>query len=373
MSETPVGRFDRLDYIFKLSVVVTLFITAAVLASDILIPMAFAALLSVVMLPIVRRLEARGVGTALSITLVLLLTVVGLGLLIWLTVDQVVGLVNDLPNLQAKLESFVKKIQLTLRNDFGISSVRQTEMFGEIMRSVSVYLGDILLTTTNAISTLVQIPIYIFLFLIYRHKFRLFFVRLLPASASELRWKKDIERVIQGYISGLFLVTLIVSALNTIGLLVVGIDHAIFFGILSGVLTVIPYIGIIIGSLFPIVMALITKDSIWYSVGVVIVFAIVQFLEGNFITPRVTGSKVSINALAAIVALLIGGKILGIPGMILSIPSIGILKIILDYSPRLRPFIILLEDTPPKKEPDIKTKAEKELDKISEAAPNEVE
>ena len=146
--------------------------------------------------------------------------------------------------------------------------------------------------------------------------------------------------------------TLIVAALNCIGLLVLGIDHAIFFGILSGVLTIIPYVGIIIGALFPILMALITKDSIWYSVGVVIVFFVVQFLEGNFITPRITGSKVSINALAAIVALVIGGKILGIAGMILAVPAIGVLKIVLSHSQRLKPFVILLEDANGKKSSD---------------------
>jgi putative heme transporter len=367
MSQVIPKPFDRLDYIFKLSVVVTLFITAAIVASDIIVPMAFAALISVVMLPLVRRLERKGMATSLSITLVLLITIVALSGLIWLTVDQVVGLVNDLPNLQIKMESFFRNIQLTLREDFGISAIKQTEMFGELMKNVSMYLGDILVTTTNTISILVQIPIYIFLFLIYRNKFKAFFLQLLPA-AKELRWKKEVERVLQGYISGLFLVTLIVAFLNTMGLLVVGIDHAIFFGILSGILTVIPYIGIIIGSLFPILMALITKDSIWYAAGVVIVFSIVQFLEGNFITPRITGSKVSINALAAIVALLIGGKILGVAGMILSIPAIGIVKIILEYSPRLKPFIILLEDTPPV-EVGIKTKVEIALEKMDEQEP----
>ena len=74
------------------------------------------------------------------------------------------------------------------------------------------------------------------------------------------------------------------------------------------------------------------------------VFAVVQFLEGNFITPRITGSKVSINALAAILALFLGGKILGIAGMILAVPAIGVMKIFLAYSPRLRPFVILLGD-----------------------------
>src|SRR6185503_3431231 len=132
----------------------------------------------------------------------------------------------------------------------------------------SVYLGDILLSTTTALSTLVQIPIYIFLFMIYRDKFRDFFLSLIPGD-EEFGWKKDIERVVRGYISGLTLVTLIIAALNCIGLLALGIDHAIFFGILSGVLTIIPYVGIIIGALFPVIMALITKDSLWYAVGVV--------------------------------------------------------------------------------------------------------
>jgi len=213
---------------------------------------------------------------------------------------------------------------------------------------VSTFLAAIVLSTTNVISALVQIPIYIFLLLIYRDKFQAFFLALLPGQ--EFGWKKDVERVIQGYISGLFLVTMIVAALNTMGLLIVGIDHAIFFGILSGVLTIIPYVGIIIGALFPVVMALITKDSIWYTLGVVIVFTIVQFLEGNFITPRITGSKVSINALAAIIALLIGGKIFGIAGMILAVPGIGLVKILLTYSHHLKPFVILLEDTPTQKE-----------------------
>jgi predicted PurR-regulated permease PerM len=70
----------------------------------------------------------------------------------------------------------------------------------------------------------------------------------------------------------------------------------------------------------------------------------VQFFEGNFITPRITGSKVSINALAAIIALLIGGKLLGIAGMILAVPGIGLMKILLAHTHRLKSFVILLED-----------------------------
>ncbi len=78
----------------------------------------------------------------------------------------------------------------------------------------------------------------------------------------------------------------------------------------------------------------------------------VQFLEGNFITPKITGSRISINALAAILALLVGGKIWGIAGMILAVPAVGILKIILSYSDELKPLVILLGDEK-HKEPEI--------------------
>lgn len=335
--------FDKLDYTYKLLVVIALTITFIVLARDIVIPIISAGLISIVMLPLVRRMEQRKIPTAVAITIVLLITMTILVLLIWLVVDQIMNLVADLPDLQVRFENYVDQLSKLARQNFGMNRTEQNKMINDSMKTVSTYLGDVLISTSNTISTLIQIPIYIFLFLIYRDKFRNFFLQLLPGNA-ELSWKIDIERVVKGYVSGLALVTLIIGALNTIGLLIVGIEHAIFFGMLSGLLTIIPYVGIIIGAIFPIILALITKDSAWYAVGVIIVFSIVQFLEGNFITPRITGSKVSINALAAIIALLIGGKILGVSGMILAVPAIGVLRVILSHSYYLRPFVILLED-----------------------------
>jgi predicted PurR-regulated permease PerM len=339
--------FDRLDYVYKLCVVVALAITAIILCRDIVIPIAFAVLLSVVMLPLVKRIERR-TGTTWAVIIVLLTSMIVFWFLGWLLVKQIISLSNDLPNLESRMDSFVQQTSQTIKDRFDISTGEQNKMIQDFLKSVSTYVGDILLSTSNTLSTVIQIPIYIFLFLIYRSKFKTFFLSIVPNDNEELLWKKDVENVIQGYISGLLLVTLIVATLNTIGLLVLGIPHAIFFGVLSGILTVIPYVGIFIGALLPVLMALITKDSAWYALGVVIVFTVVQFMEGNFITPRITGSKVSINALAAIVALLIGGKMLGIAGMILAVPSIGVLKIVLSYSEHLKPFVILLGDDQPK-------------------------
>jgi predicted PurR-regulated permease PerM len=336
--------WNRLDYIFKVMVITALSIYAIILCRDIVIPLAFAIFLTVVLLPVVNRLE-RKTGTILAVTIVVVGGTILFAFFLWLLINQVIGLVNDLPNLQERADKFVNDIKGLAWTELNIGQTELNQMVQDFLKSVSVYLGAFLVTTGNTLATVVQIPIYMFLLLIYRDKFKAFFANMLPMQDDEdMSWKKEIENVTQGYITGLLLVTLIVAILNTTGLLLLGIKHAIFFGILSGILTIIPYVGIFIGALLPTLMALITKDSAWYAVGVIAVFAVVQFLEGNFITPRITGSKVSINALAAIIALVLGGKILGIAGMILAVPAIGVLKIMLAYSRRLKPFVILLGD-----------------------------
>lgn len=334
--------FNRLDYIYKLLMIIALCILATVLAADIIIPLLIAAFLSVVLLPAVTWFEKK-LPLTLAVTLVLLLALVGFVGIMWIIGDQLTNLIGDLPNLESKYKTLVDTVSTRLQTMLGINEDEQTRMVKESLKGATVYVTNLLLSTTNTLSLIIQIPIYIFLFLIYRDRFKKFFLSLLPHT-EEMTWKKDIDNVLKGYISGLLIVTVIISILNTLGLLILGIDHALFFGVLSGILTIIPYVGIFIGALMPAVFALLTKDSSWYAVGVIAIFSFVQFLEGNFITPKITGSKVSINALAAIIALLIGGKILGIAGMVLAVPVTGVIRVLLAYSKHLKPFVILLED-----------------------------
>jgi len=343
-AESP---FNRLDYTYKVLMVTALTIVGVILAQDIVIPLIISGILTVVLLPLVKRLEKK-ISSTLAITIVLVGVFMVLILAGVLIVNQIASLVRDLPGLETKFNSWVDQLSSSLQNEFGMSVKDQNQLLKNSLTTIGGYATGLLAATTNLISLLIQIPIYIFLFLIYRDRVKSFIKKLL-SDQEEIAWKKDVENVVQGYISGLLLVTMIVAALNSVGLLILGIDHAIFFGILSGLLTIIPYVGIFIGALMPVVMALLTKDSLWYPAGVVIIFSIVQFLEGNFITPRITGSKVSINALAAIIALLIGGKVLGIAGMILAVPALGIIKILLLHTTHLKHFVILIEDTPVEK------------------------
>ena len=158
----------------------------------------------------------------------------------------------------------------------------------------------------------VPVPIYIFLFLLYRGKTS----RVLWSWTrnGEMHWKKEVESVIRGYMPDLSIVVFIAGALNSIGLLILGIDHAIFFGFLSGCLIRLFHTwALTVGATLPGGTCTHNKKTVFGMLWVLGVHAFVQFLEGNFITPKITGSRISINAMAAILALLIGGKIWGIP------------------------------------------------------------
>ena len=128
----------------------------------------------------------------------------------------------------------------------------------------------------------------------------------------------------------------------TVGLLILGVDYAIFFGFFGAVLVLIPYFGISMGSLLPAIYTLVTQDNPVKALGVIGIFLFVQTLEGNFITPYIVGSKVSINPLAAIVVLILWESVWGLPGLILALPMTAIIKVIFDAAPALKPYGFLI-------------------------------
>ncbi len=127
------------------------------------------------------------------------------------------------------------------------------------------------------------------------------------------------------------MVYIIVGVLNSIGLLALGIKHAILFGMLTAIMTIIPYAGIVVSASLPVSIALLTKDSLWYPVGVIFVFSFVQYLEANVIFPKVVGTQLNVSTWATLVAIMVGGILWGVSGMILFIPFAAIMKIASDH------------------------------------------
>lgn len=344
------SRIDYPGYVkFTILIVGTIaFFSGLYLASDVLIPLAAAGLIALLLHPISERLEGWGIHRILAIFICLILMFVLLAGIILLLSSQIISLANDLPDLTEQIMKKIDRMQAQTYSLTNISPDAQVdwlkERASEFLASGGAFIRGTVTATTSTFSILALIPIYIFFLLYYRDKLRVFVLKLAPQKEHEQSnlIMGKVKDVMRNYVSGLMIVILILSVLNTVGLTVLGIPFALFFGVLAALLTVIPYIGVLIGSLLPALMAFITKDSLWYPVGVVALFSFIQFLEGNFITPKIVGSRVSINPLAAILALIVGGAIWGIPGMILFVPFLGMLKVILDNIESLKPFGFLL-------------------------------
>lgn len=335
---------------------------------SVLVPFIISIILSILLFPLCDWLEKHKVGRVLAITITLVLFTVLLGVIVYLASTQIAGFSEMIPQLVSKLEKAYNNLLAWTSEKFNLSMETQTNQVNnyanQLLNKGGAVVGTALTTTSNMLGNVSIMPVYMFFLLLYRDFFKEFFHKVFKSVEKE---KVDevlgkIYDVIHSYLSGVIIVTIIVGTLNTISLLLLGIDYAIFFGFLASVLLIIPYIGILIGSLLPIIIALVTKDSPMYAVGVAACFFAIQMLEGNFITPNIVGSKISINPLAAILGLLMGATLWGIAGMALCLPIIAIIKVVFDSVPSLQPYGFLMGE--PVSDSELMDKKRKRATKI---------
>ncbi len=311
----------------------------------ILMPLAFAAFISMLLNPVVDWLERKRLGRALSIILTLLLVLILFAGIISLISAQFVQFSERIPEVTERLKTVTANGIQFMEDTMGITEEQRTNYLEQGLSNLidrsGQYFSSILSATTSAFTLMSLIPIFVFFMLYYKEMYQTFFRKLFEQKDSHSQIDEVLENVqdvTQNYLVGMLTVIGILAVLNTTGLFLIGLEHAIFFGVFASLLAVIPYIGIIIGALPPLLFAFLLGDSLLQPVLVVAVFGVVQFLEGNFITPRIVGSKVSINPFMAMLALIIGGELWGISGMILFVPLIGILRVIFEEIDDLKPY-----------------------------------
>lgn len=315
---------------------------------SVLIPMSYGILIAMVLYPVCLRLEKRGWSKSLAIAFGLIIVILLFFALIGLLILQASYFLKDAPELLTKLKPAVNQLQLFAENNFHLPQAGVDGWWQQLTAGVNITLKNIaegiLSSGRDTGLSVFLVPVFAALFLYNRHAFVEFLRKIiLPKYRGQL--PKILNEVIHTYfnfIKGMIKVYIIVGILNSIGLLALGIPHAILFGMITAIMTIIPYIGIIISALLPISVALLTKNSIWYPIGVIGVFAFVQYLEANVIFPRVVASELKVSTWATLVAILTGGLLWGVSGMILFIPFIGIAKLVLDYIPEWEAVKILL-------------------------------
>ena len=313
-----------------------------------LVPLVFAALLAMLMVPLCRKLD-RKMTRAYSTLICVFIVFVGLLVMMGVLAGQIAAFSNDLPELKEKLGEFINQGQSFIEDRFNVSQQKQKGLIKDQLESAGKTAGKFLgglLGGVAAIATSTALTlVYTFLLLYHKEKYSNFFLRIFSKEEnSEVKEViEQISDVSQKYLFGRVISILILIILYSIGLLIVGADYAILLAAVAGLLAFIPYIGTAAGGLFPILMALVTQDlqtALW--TGAVI--AGIQAVDNYFIEPYLVGGEVSLSALSTILAIISGGLIWGAAGMILFIPLLGIAKIIFDHIDQLKPYGYLIGD-----------------------------
>jgi predicted PurR-regulated permease PerM len=327
-----------------------LIVAMAYILQDFLIPISFAILLSVLVYPIVRYFETRLCFNRIISILIAILVFTAIILIIFILIGIQFQDIMDKSDMY--YDKILEKTNILIKETENTTGLESKDIVGgdnievkEIVKRNSNKIIDFITRSGSILSDFVLTPLYMFFFLLYRS----FLISFLYKATSNVSDKKNMRiildqlyKVQQNYLVGLVSVMFIVGVLNSIGLLVLGIDYPFFFGFLCALLLLVPYIGIIIGSLLPALIALATKDSYWYAFGVIAIFGFIQFIEGNFITPKITGSKVSLNSFVSILVIILFSMLWGIPGMILALPITASIKVIFDHSVKFKAIGFLL-------------------------------
>ncbi len=362
------GNIQRIAYAM---IVIALLVYLMIIAKFIIVPLIFAALLSIMVQPICNFLEPYIRLKVPVILLAFLVILIPLSGIITFFSYQLGDVLLNMPAITDKLQHTSELLFNWLDNNFGISRADIWEWFqanfSKVLDSpLKLFKGGITSGTALLVNVL-MVLVFMFFMLLYRGAIKNFILLQFKDKRREQGRQilQQIQWLVRNYLYGLLTVILILAFLNSIGLWIIGVGYPVFWASLAAILSIIPYIGTTIGGLLPFMYAIATLDTWWQPLSVVALYFSIQQLEGNLITPYVVGSNVKINPFIAILSLLIGGYIWGLAGIVLGIPLAAILKLIFDNVDSLKPFGVLMSNDLHKQEERLLTDWDEDRYRIS--------
>jgi len=321
-------------------------------AQDIILPLIYSMIIAISISPVVNFLIRKKINRTLAITIVLVVTLLILIGLVVLLSSQASRLSESWPELESKFRAMFRQAVMWVSECFNIKVTKIdswiTNAKAQMFNSSSAAIGETLSTMGGVLATIFLTPVYTFMLLFYKPHLVEFTHKVFDGKSGNKvdEILKETKTIIQSYLVGLFIEFAIIAVLNSLGLLILGIQYAILLGIVGAFLNIIPYLGGIVGVALFVAIALVTKSS-EYVFYVIALYSFIQLVDNNYIVPKIIGSKVKLNALMSIIAVISGAALWGIPGMFLSIPLLAVVKLILDRIEPLEHWGFLLGDTMP--------------------------
>ncbi len=328
---------------------ITLLIYGLIEAKQFLYPIFLAVLLSYLLFPLVNFLEKKiKIPRALAILLGLIVAFVFLYGAISFMVSQIKNLASDIPALKRQAIDNLKAFQAYIDTHFGFSIEEQEKWMqakiSEMLENSGKILKSVAVSATLTIEAILFIPIFTFFMLLYRDRFKNFVLKLAETKNSKLTENllEEISSVTIRYVIGVITVVIILAISHSVALTIIGVKYAIILGILAAMMSFIPYFGTLVSGIIPLTFSLITSSNPYEPLFIALYYWAITFVDHNILTPTIVGGNVNLNPFITILGIIIAGTIWGIPGMIIIVPTLGIIKIICDNVPGLEPYGYIL-------------------------------
>lgn len=308
-----------------------------------LIPLLGSLILAYLLFPVVRRLENIGIKRNYAVVGVFVTAALIISFTITLILPGVVSdtekMVRELPQTidraLGKIEHLSTRVGLDLNLDqeslIAIVKEHSTNFSADTVKTVTILFKKALSNLFGILLILLNLFMFPLFFFYVINDYEQISAEISSFVPNKLKpelklFAAKINSILSGYFRGQLMVGGILSVLYAAGLMIIGLKFGFLIGLFTGLFSIIPYAGFSIGIISALVVSLAHYDGIGMLIGIVTVFSFIQLLESFVITPRLVGNKVGLSPLATLLALIVGGNLAGIVGMLLAIPSAAILK-----------------------------------------------
>lgn len=333
-----------LSTVIKKIVLAFLVFAGLYFAKDFLMPLFIGAILATLFLPFCNWLESKKLSKGLAVFISFLGLLAIVVFIVSLLGYKISELITDFTSIKQKSISIGIQIQDYIFNHLNISIEEQYKIIKKEQPSYADLIQSVLSSVSYVITSLILVLVYFVFLLYYRNHIKNFILKLTSVQqrSNMESMMYDATLISQQYLLGLSKMIVLLWIMYGIGFSIIGVENAIFFAILCGLLEIVPFVGNITGTILTVLVTAIHGASLSLLGGIVITYVIVQFIQGWILEPLILGPQVKINSLFTIIALVLGELVWGIPGIILSIPITAMLKIVCDQVATLKPYGFLI-------------------------------
>jgi predicted PurR-regulated permease PerM len=315
------------------------------LLAPVLTPFVAAALLAYIGDPLADRLQKYKLPRTLAVVVVFLLTFLVLALLVLLVGPlirtQIAALMSALPDIVLKVEnewlpSAMDLLNIELGDEVGMAAFleRYSDMAGSWGSKVLVSVTKSGGALAAAVLSLFLVPIITFYLLRDWDSIMSHLRALIPSQqrTTVLKLAGETDEVLGAFLRGQLLVMLALSVIYSFGLSLVGLKFAFAIGVVSGLVSFVPYLGFVFGIALAALTVALEPNPLWQMLGVVATFTIAQFIEGSFLTPKLVGDRIGLHPVIIIFAVAAGGQLFGFFGILLALPAAAVLSVVVRFA-----------------------------------------